>query len=457
MLKAGWIKAAGATLAIALPGAAGAESFADALVGAYRTSPELGAQRANIKIAGENAVQARAGGRVTVTGTASLEAETDNQDEFTLPAALNLTIVQPIYTGGTVENATTAAERRISEEEAQLVDLEQDILFAAAVAYLDVLRDEALVDVSRNNVRVLSEQLEAARERFEVGEVTRTDVEQARARLAASRSILAANMGALENAKDDYRRAVGQAPGDLAPPPPMPDLPKSEEEAIIIALQNDPGLLAARLEREATGFDVKAAIGALLPQVNLQGSVAQVNTVDDGFDGSRSASVGLFVTIPFYSGGANYSAVREAQAGVEFADSNITTAMRDIREAVGEAWSALEVSRAQIEAGKLEVRRPQLAFEGVREEAKVGARTTLDVLDAEQETLEAQDGLIEAQRDEMVSAYQLLLSMGLMTVDHLGLDVGPSPGTEAYYASVRNRNFGYDQTDDTVWTLDWRP
>lgn len=438
-------------------GPVAADSLADALVKAYRTSPELATQRANVKVVSESAAIARSGGRLTVTGTANIQLQTERDDQFNLPTALNLSIVQPIYTGGQVENSTSAAERRISGAEATLTGVEQDVLFAAATAFLDVRQDQALVRVARNNVKVLAEQLEAAEERFEVGEVTRTDVEQARARLAAARSSLAASLGSLENSRDAYRRTVGEAPGKLAPPPPLPDLPKTEQDAAIIATQNDPDLQAVRIEREASGFDVKTAIGALLPQVSIQGALNQTNTVDDGFDGARSAALGLFVTIPFYSGGSNYAAVRQAQAAVEGADANITTALRDVRQAVGIAWSALEVARAQIRAGRLEVRAAELAFDGVQEEAKVGARTTLDVLDAEQETLEARAGLITAQRDEYVSAYQLLQSMGLLTIEHLGLDVGLEPGTADYYESVRNRAFGYDQTDDTVWSLDWRP
>ncbi|MEM6904678.1 MAG: TolC family protein, partial [Pseudomonadota bacterium] len=179
-------------LLLAFPGAASAESLADAMVHAFRFSPELASQRANVNIASETAVQARAGGRPTLTGQFSFELQNERNEGFQLPTTLNLTLVQPIYTGGTVENSTTAAERRITGQEALLKDVERDILLAAVTAYLDVRRDEELVRVARNNVNVLNEQLEAAQERFEVGEVTRTDVEQARARLAASRSTLAA-------------------------------------------------------------------------------------------------------------------------------------------------------------------------------------------------------------------------------------------------------------------------
>jgi outer membrane protein len=304
---------------------------------------------------------------------------------------------------------------------------------------------------------VLQEQLQAARERFEVGEVTRTDVEQARARVAASQSNLAASRGQLRISREAFTRVVGRPPEDLDPLPPMPDLPQSLEEGVRIALQNQPNIEASRLERIASGSDVRAAIGALLPQLSVQGTISQLDTLEDEFEGNQSASVGLALTIPFYRGGANYSGVRQAQAQVEAAEADITSAIRDTIETVGTAWAQLEVARASIEAGRLEVRAAELAFEGITEEAKVGARTTIDVLDAEQDVLNAKADLVTAQRDEYVSAYNILAAMGLVTVEHLGLELDEDPTVSAYYEAVRDRNFGYDESDDTVWSLSWRP
>ncbi len=454
-----------AALVVALPAMAakGAESLADVMVEAFLNSPDLQAQRSDVKIASELAVQARAAGRIQVTGEIGLDFEISDgpgfagNDNPVFPTTLQLIATQPLYTGGQVENTTEAAETRITVEQAVLTATEQSVLLDAVTAFLDVRRDGFLLEVARNNVRVLSEQLRAAQERFEVGEVTRTDVEQARAALAAARSNLAASQGQLEISRENFADVVGRAPGELAPPPPIPDLPETLDAAVQISVRNEPNLLASRLERDASGFDVRAAIGALLPQVSLQGTLSEFDTLDDGIEGTQSAAIGLNVTIPFYSGGANYSAVRQAQAAVEGADAAIVTALRDAVRNTGVAWSSLEVARASIEAGRLEVRAAQLAFEGVTEEAKVGARTTLDVLDAEEDVLDARAGLIEAQRDEYVAAYQILASMGLLTVDHLGLDIGPAPDASAYYASVRDRNFGYDPSDDTVWSLSYRP
>lgn len=450
----------------AAPIAAQAESLADAMVMAYRTSPELAAGRANIKQLGEVAVQQAAGGRVQVTGTASFTAQlrslTPLQNfqrlrSFVFPSSMQLDVTQPLYTGGQVENAVEAAETRITAEEARLIATEQQILLNTVIAYADVRRDQTLVSLGKNNVRVIREQLRAARERFDVGEVTRTDVAQAEARLAAARSTLAATQGQLQNSREAYQRIVGQYPGKLQPLPPLPDLPKTIDAAAQIALSEEPNIRAARFERAAAGSDVRAAVGSLLPQVSLLGQISKTDSLNVEDDAQATASVGVQVTIPFYSGGANYSQIRQAQAAAEAADAAISATMKDTRQQVGIAWSDLNVSRASIRAGNLEIRAAKIAFEGVQEEAKVGARTTLDVLDAEQELLDARGDVVSSRRDEYVAAYNLLFSIGKLTTGHLGLDLGGTASISDYYASVKDKNFGYDATDDTVWTLSYRP
>ncbi len=439
-----------------------AQSLADAMVAAFQNNPELAAARSDVKVRSEQAVQARAGGRLQVDADLSAEAFTATKtgdDTPNFPTSASLSFVQPLYTGGQVENSTEAAETRISAQEAALLATEEQVLLDTVTAYSDVRSDATLVAIARNNVRVLSEQLRAARERFEVGEVTRTDVEQARSRLAAARSRLAAATGRLAISREAYRRVVGVYPADLQSLPPLPELPATLDQAVAISLRDDPNVIAARLERVAASSDVRAAIGALLPQVSLRANVGANNTFADGDSGrdGEFGSVGLFVNIPLYTGGFNYSNVREAQAFAEGASADINTAMRAAVENTGIAWANLEVARATIKSGRLEVQAATLAFDGVREEAKVGARTTLDVLDAEQEVLEARSRLTISRRDEYVASYALLASIGKLTVDHLGLDAGADPYDPNYYETVRNRNFGYDQSDDTVWKHGLRP
>ena len=454
---------AGAAVAAALSVPVGAESLSDAMVDAWLLSPELTEQRANVKIQSERAVQAAAQGRPQVEATASASARVlDFEDvgrfsRAAYPTSLTLGFTQPLYTGGQIENATEAAEKRISAQEAVLISVEQQVLLAAVTAYMNVLRDIEFVSISVNNVNVLEELFQAAEERFAVGEVTRTDVEQARARLAAGRGLLAAQRGALQASREAYLRAVGHYPEDLAPPPPMPDLPESRQHATELALRNDPLVLAALIERDAAGSDVRSAVGRLLPQLSLQARLERQDTFEDNLPHNEQGLVGLTLSVPLYSGGANYAAIREAQAAVEARASDTAEARREAIQAVGVAWSNLEVARANISAGTVEVEAAELAFEGVREEAQVGARTTLDVLDLEQELLEARGDLVAARRDEYVAAFELLAAMGLLTVEHLGLDVESDRVAASYYARVKDRNFGYDESDDTVWTDKWHP
>lgn len=437
--------------------AARAETLADALVMAYKNSPELAAGQANVRVLGEQAVQARAGGRVQVQGTINLTGQFLDLERFVYPTTLQLDVTQPLYTGGQVENATEAAETRITAEEARLIATEQTVLLSTVAAYLDVRRDQTLVSLGRNNVRVIAEQLRAARERFDVGEVTRTDVAQAEARLAAAQSDLAASQGQLQISRENYKRFVGAYPGRLSPPPPLPELPSSLDEAIGITLSDEPNVQAARLEQVAASSDVRTAIGALLPQVNLLAQVGNRDILGVPLDATSDASIGVQIVLPFYSGGFNYSRVREAQAQVDARFADVDTALREAARNAGNAWADLKVSRARIRAGQLEVKAAQIAFEGVQEEAKVGARTTLDVLDAEQELLDARGGLVTSQRDEYVAGYSLLFSIGKLTTNHLGLDLGEVVSVSSYYEEVKDRNFGYDPDEDTIWSVSYRP
>ena len=441
-----------------IPGGAQATSMADALVQAYNSSPELVAARSNVKVRSERAYQARSFGLPQISGQLSSSVQYFDLDEFFYPQALSLNATVPLYTGGQVENSVDAAETRITAEEARLLATEQSILLNTITAYSNVLRDQTLVDLGINNVSVITEQLRAARERFEVGEVTRTDVAQAEARLASAQSLLVSRRGALQNSREGYKRVVGVYPDELDPPPPIPDLPANFDEALAIAAADEPRLRAARLDRIAASSDVRASIGSLLPQVGLTGRVAYTDTLDrDLVDDRTDATVGVLVNIPIWSGGLNYSRIRERQNLVEARDGDVSTALRNAVQNVGTSWSNLDVAQASIEAAKLEIRAAEIAYRGVQEEAKVGARTTLDVLDAEQELLNARADLVVSRRDEYVSSWNILFSIGKLTVDHLGLDVDKELDVDGYYDTVRDRYFGYDETDETVWSLSYRP
>lgn len=437
------------------PVAAG--TLPDALVEAVTASPDLLAARADARVLTERAVQARSRGRIQIEGAVSVEAESTRYDPVLYPTTFELSATQPLYTGGQVANATEAALTRLSAQQVRIEGIEQVVLLDAVTAYLDVLRDEALIGIAGDTVNNIGEQLDAARARFEVGENTNTDVAQAEARLAASQSLLAARQGALEASREFFRRAVGSYPRNLQPPPPLPDLPDSLEHAVTIAMAEDPSIAAARLERLAAGSDVRAAIGALLPQIALLGRLTRSDVVRTPADDRTDLIFGLQLSLPFYAGGENHSRVREAQAVVEQRAADVTAAMRDTLERVGTAWANLEVARASIEAGVVEVAAQQLAVEGVRQELMVGARSTLDVLNAEQELLDARADLVSARRDEYVSAFQLLFSIGKLNVGHLGLDLQGDRLLADYVEGTLERDFGFDPSDDTLWTTSYRP
>ncbi|MGF1552042.1 MAG: TolC family outer membrane protein [Paracoccaceae bacterium] len=445
---------------------AAAQSLADTLVTAYRNSPDLAGARSSVVIADELAEQARAQRRPDINGSAELSVRFDEFNDVVYPTSLALTLNQALYTGGQITNTISAAETRTEAQILGLEATEQDVLLNAVTAHQNVLRDAAFVQLGIKNVRVLSEQLRAARERFEVGEVTRTDVEQARAQVAGARANLAASRGALASSRESYRRVVGVLPGDLEPPPPLPEIPATREAAVGVALVREPTLRAARLSREAAGFDVRAAIGQLLPQLSLTAQASRTDTFEPNRSDNPFAqgtirdrdtgSIGLTLSIPFYQGGANYAEVRENQARVAQSVSDITAQERLTIEQVAAAYAQRDVARASIEAGRLEVEASRLAFEGVVEEARVGARTTLDVLDAEADVLDAESDLVEARRDETVAVYTILAAIGLLTVEHLGLAVDPAAPAIAEAISD-SPLFGYDPSEDTVWTTRWRP
>lgn len=446
---------------IALGTSAEAMSLVEAFRTAYETNPSLISGRANVRATDENVTQARAGLRPTVTATVGTDVEYTRsafRSDTTDTVSASLDASQPLYDGGRTFNATRGRMADSAAARARLTQLEQDVLFDVVSAYMDVRRDAEFVVLGRNNVRVLAEQLRASQDRFEVGEVTRTDVSQARARLAESEANLSTFMGNLERSRQAYRAVVGAEPDDLASPPPIPSLPGSLDEAIAVAMQNHPLLVAARLDETSAVRDVKVAIGGLLPTITLDGSVSHLDGgfPDIGSAESTRARLGVTARIPIYQAGAQYSRVRQAQELASQARANITVEARNRRRATENAWSDLLVAQANIRSNRQQVAANEIAFEGVREEAIVGSRTTLDILDAEQELLNARTNLVASVRDEYVAGFALLAAMGALTVDGLDLSV-EKYDPEIYYDANNARFFGYERTPDTEWAEIWRP
>jgi outer membrane protein len=409
-----------------------AETLESALSRAYGNNPTLNAQRANVRATDENVARAKSGYRPTVNASADVgRTFTDvtspgGQGGISrlTPRGVGLEVEQSIFNGFRTVNSVRQAESSVFGARENLNNNEQNILSDAATAYMDVLRDTAILDLRRNNVEVIDEQLRQTRDRFNVGEVTRTDVAQAESRLALARSQASAAESQLRASIATYRQVVGVEPRQLAPGRPLDKLlPRNVDAALRVALNEHPAIKAAQHGVDVAELQVRIEQGALAPQVGVRGAVAQ--RYDNQVEGDRalSASVVAQLTVPIYEGGQAYASTRQAKetAGQRRLEAD---SIRDqVRAFVITSWGQLEAARAQIVASQAQVDAAETALNGVREEARVGQRTTLDVLNAQQELLEARVNLITAQRDRVVASYLVVQSMGRLNSRALGLAV----------------------------------
>ena len=433
-------------------GAVSAETLESALAKAYGNNPNLNAQRAGVRAADENVAQAKSGYRPQITASADVGRTYTQYDDRQpgpfggvqgsqlTPRGYGLEITQPIFDGFRTDNSVRRAESNVLASREDLTTVEQNTLFSAASAYMNVLRDTAILDLQRNNVEVIDEQLRQTRDRFNVGEVTRTDVAQAESRLAAARSQASQAEANLRGSIAQYRQYVGVDPQQLAPGRPLDKLtPRSVNEALKIALGEHPAIKAAQHAVDAAEFQVKIAQGALAPQVGVRATVTQRYDVRGANDEQLAASAVASLTVPIYEGGQAYAATRQAKEQVGQAQLQADWVRDQVRAAVLSSWGALEAARAQIEAAQAQIDAAETALSGVREEARVGQRTTLDVLNAQQELLTARVNLIQAQRDRVVGSYSLVQAMGRLNSRALGLAVN-------HY----NPKIHYDQVKD-LW------
>lgn len=423
-IATGWLgrRLGGAALALAMAWPTGAETLSDTLVEAYRSSPLLEQQRLLLQGSDEDVAIAVSALRPAISFQASLSRTTTFNDlagtNTINSAALQLVLDYTLLDGGQRALRIAAAKEGVLGARFQLLQFEQGVLLDAVTAYLDLRLATRIVDVRESNVRLIGEQLRAAQDRFEVGEVTRTDVAVAQSALAVAQSLLAAARGQVNVALAGYRRAVGTPPdGALAPLPPAPALPPSLERAQALALQIHPLVSAGQHQVAALSLLADARAADRLPSLGLGLSAGQARTRGGDLSASVTASV------PIYTGGRLPAFQRQAIAQAQAARANLGTTSREIVEGVGNAWAALEVARAQIAATDQGVRAAQLAADGLREEALLGARTTLDVLDAEQELLDVQTERVQAQNDAQLAVYRVLAAIGLLTTEHLGLSV----------------------------------
>ena len=423
----------GAMTAALLAESASADTLREALASTYRTNPTLNAQRETLKSTDAGVAIARAAGRPTVTGTAGVTRDLTRSGRFDvgtgrgpyLTSGVDLNV--PVFQGGTVRNNIKASKERVEAGRATLRAVEGDVFVEAVAAYMDVMRDRATVELNNNNVRVLVTNLEAARDRFEIGDVTRTDVAQSEARLSLARSRLLIASGRLTASEENYRRVIGKKPDNLAPPPPLPPLPAVPDQAVQIALVDNPDLIAITNQAEAARYDVKSVKGTRLPTISGVASGDYVDATGDDF-GLRSGtatSVGAQVRVPVYQGGLPSARIRQAQAiEGQILEQRIGTE-RAVVSATRSAFADYRAALDSIAANEIAVKANELALEGVRAENTVGTRTILDVLDAEQELLNSQVLLVTARRDAYVAGFQLLNAMGQAEAQDLGLEGGP--------------------------------
>ncbi|HWJ58967.1 MAG TPA: TolC family outer membrane protein [Sphingomicrobium sp.] len=411
-----------------------ADTLRDALVSAYRTNPTLTAQRETLKGTDAGVAIARAAGRPQVSATVGVNRDLTRSGILdsgskgpTVTGGVDLSV--PLFTGGATRNSIRAAETRVEAGRATLRAVEGDVFVQAVSAYMDVIRDRAIVELNENNVKVLDTNLQATSDRFQIGDLTRTDVAQSEARLQLGRSQLALAEGRLTSSEATYRQVVGHPPGQLAPPPPLPPLPGTADEAVRIALANNPDLLSITRQASAAGFDVNVARAGRLPTLSGVVSGTYVNSLggaDSGFPTSGTqTTAGLNARIPVFQGGLPSARIRQAQAQEGQLLEQVVGTERAVVAAARSAFANYEAAQRAIQSNTVAVQANELALEGARAERSVGTRTVLDVLNAEQELLNSQVTLVTAKRDAYVAGFTLLNAMGQAEARDLGLDGGP--------------------------------
>jgi outer membrane protein len=430
-----------------------------ALVEAYQGNPTLNSQRASTRATDENVPQALSGYRPKVSltvngGQQSLSSTTRvvsgvfpgapatyfTQSGYNTPFSAGATITQTLFNGFQTASRTRQAEAQVLSARATLYNTEQTVLLSGVTAYMNVLLDGAILDLQRRNVEVLQEQLRQTRDRFNVGEVTRTDVAQAESSLAAGRSQVLSAEATYTAAVATYRQVIGSNPANLAPASPVDRFsPSTQDAAVALAIATHPAVAAAQYNVDVAQQQVKVAESALYPTVTVQGSFVQglqaVGSLNT--EQSYAASVLGTLSVPIYQGGAEYSAIRQAKELLGQTRLNLDVTRDQTRQTVVQSWGLLLAAKANIEATTAQVQAAEIALNGIREEARVGQRTTFDVLTAQQTLVNARVSLVTAQHDRVVASYTLLAAVGRLTPTILGLHT-PIYRPQVHYEQVRD-------------------
>ncbi|MCP8938578.1 TolC family outer membrane protein [Alsobacter sp. SYSU M60028] len=436
-------------------GAASAETMEGALARAYSSNPTLNASRAGTRATDETVPQALSGyrPRIAASADAGFAAQTTDaspagyaNDKY-FPRGLGVQIDQNLWNGNRTGNSVRRADSTVLQAREELRRSEQLVLLDASTAYMDVLRDTAILDLRNNNIEVLDEQLRQTKDRFNVGEVTRTDVAQAEARLASSRADASLAAGNLKSSLARYRQVVGADAKQLSPAKAIDALlPRTLDEAVAASQAEHPQVLSALHAVDAAQLTVKVIEGELYPTVGVRGSVTQRwDFQSSNRDQLASTLVGT-VAIPIYEGGETYARVRQAKETLGQRRLDADTARELVRANVVSAWGQLEATKERITAGQASIVASETALNGVREEAKVGQRTTLDVLNAQQELLSSRVALIQAQRDRVVASYAVLSAVGRLSAQKLRLAV-TEYRPSVHYEQVRDKWIGLRTPD----------
>ena len=423
-----------------LPQAAVAETLYQAMAKAYENNPDLNAARAGLRATDEGVALAKSRYRPYI-GAEATTTSTNTSGRVSNSASIGVTITQTLFDGFQTRNNVRAAEAQVFAGRENLRGTEIDILLATVQAYANVNRDNQIVVYRKQNIAFLQEQYSAARARFDVGESTRTDVSQAEAQLAGARASLVAAIAQAKSSAAVYAQIVGSVPKDLKPVPlPRKLLPRTLDAAVAQGTTEHPAVLAALYGVDAAGFAVKSEEGTFLPGVKLSGTVAET---DGGVD---TAQIEAKVTIPIYQGGAASASVREAKEKLGQQRILVDSARRSIEQSVVSSWTQMEAAVATIEANKAQLAAANLALNGVVEERRVGQRTTLDVLNAQQTVLTAKESISESERNAIVASFSVLASTGKLTIDRLGLHVA-NYKPEVHFEATKDRWYGLRTVD----------
>lgn len=428
-----------------------ADKFSDALTSAYQTNPRIKAQRKILEANNETASQAFSGWLPNVNVNLQTGRQRNSNSVQTGGSFIYgdndiaaLTWSQPIFSGGETLAQMDRAKYEIMASRSDLIELEQQVLLDAVGAYMDVVRDESVLELSKNNEKVLAKQLKASKQRFAVGEVTRTDVAQSQSRLSRAKTDRIQARGSLVTSRANFERVVGFVPnGDLTTPTSFPAIPKSLDEAFLIAEKTSPLVVAAENREKSAGEDVDINVAAILPELSLQGNLRRED--GSGFQSNEdfnSDSLLLNLDIPLYQSGAEYSLIRQAKINASQQKFNLINQRDAVKESVTQAWEALETAVATIRSNEDAIDAAKVALKGVKQEQLFGARTVLDVLDAEQELFVARVNLNRSQRDRIFAIYNVLAVIGELTIDNLGFDV-EKYNPEEHYEDVKYQFIGF--------------